>query len=509
MRKVLFLAALTTACATSTPEPYPIARGEAPVVFEVPSAPTRTATVSGTIEMSVEGAIFEALANNRDLRVQRYGPVLAGTFEQIERGVFDPELYGSFVLQRERASQVARATGERFDVTGTNTDTEIGVRQRLPTGTTVEASASHGFDESTRTPRQQVARFGLTVTQSLLRGLGPSVNLASLDRARLDLDASVHELEGFAQALIARVETAYWLFALRTEEIAIFSRSLQVAREQQDEVEQRIDVGLLPELEAAAARAEVARREQALIDAKSRLRGAELTLIHAALPGSRVTLVATSPLATELRPLDDVEAHVELALATRPEIEESQVRLEQNRLDLVVTENGILPRLDFFLALGKTGFDSSASGSFRDLGGPNYDFVAGVSLSDVLGHRASKAFDRATRITRRRLEEAIENLRAEVALDVRLAADEVARAQALIAATAVTRSLQEKAVAAEKERFDVGTTTALIVATAQRDLLSAQIDEIRAVVDYRIALVNLYRAEGTLLARRGITLGAR
>ena len=43
-----------------------------------------------------------------------------------------------------------------------------------------------------------------------------------------------------------------------------------------------------------------------------------------------------------------------------------------------------------------------------------------------------------------------------------------------------------------------------VVAQAQRDLLSAQINEIQAVVGYLKALVELRRLEGSLLLYRGI-----
>lgn len=44
------------------------------------------------------------------------------------------------------------------------------------------------------------------------------------------------------------------------------------------------------------------------------------------------------------------------------------------------------------------------------------------------------------------------------------------------------------------------------VSDQERDLLVSQLAEIEAVVEYRIALVNLYLAEGSLLERRGIGL---
>ncbi|MEZ4272348.1 MAG: hypothetical protein R3C68_13260 [Myxococcota bacterium] len=46
------------------------------------------------MKLSVEDAVVLALAHNRDLAVQQIKPIIAGTFEAIERGVFDPELFG-------------------------------------------------------------------------------------------------------------------------------------------------------------------------------------------------------------------------------------------------------------------------------------------------------------------------------------------------------------------------------------------------------------------------------
>ncbi|MDX9820077.1 MAG: TolC family protein, partial [Desulfococcus multivorans] len=129
----------------------------------------------GPLDLSVEQAVMLSLANNRDLRVRRLGPVIAGTFEQIERGNFDPEIFGEFEYAEEEASETARSTGTQFSVKGHDAFAAAGVRQQLPSGTRVEASVSHERSISNRAPEQQIARLGVSVTQSLLRGFGPAV----------------------------------------------------------------------------------------------------------------------------------------------------------------------------------------------------------------------------------------------------------------------------------------------------------------------------------------------
>ena len=61
-------------------------------------------------------------------------------------------------------------------------------------------------------------------------------------------------------------------------------------------------------------------------------------------------------------------------------------------------------------------------------------------------------------------------------------------------------------VEAERERVQAGESPPLLVAQAERDLVAARIAEIEAQVAYRVALVSLYAAEGSLLPRRGVRL---
>ncbi len=98
----------------------------------------------------------------------------------------------------------------------------------------------------------------------------------------------------------------------------------------------------------------------------------------------------------------------------------------------------------------------------------------------------------------------MENMKDLVRLDVELAFIEMLQARKQVDATKVTRSFQEEKLRAETAKFKVGKSTAILVAGAQRDLLSSQVAEAESLVKYLIARINLYKAEGSLLARRGI-----
>jgi outer membrane protein len=516
-------ALISFACGCSSPDYWPMAEKQIER-YEMP-APVPAVTVpdawqpkidnpaevpdSRPLELSIEQAILLALRNNRDLHVQQLAPVITGTFEKIERGVFDAELFADLEYTAEQTGD----TGQT-DINGDDETEEhaavIGLRQKLPSGTTVEASVAQNRSSSIRADRDQAARLGLSVTQSLLRGFGPAVNLVQVRQAELDTTASIYELRGVTEALLADTETAYWSFVLARQKIDIFERSLAIALQQLDEVRQRIEVGILPQIEEAAAHAETARREQALIDARSSLQETRLRLLRLINLGGKgqldIPINATSEPLISAEPVTNLDDRLQLAGRARPDLNEARLRLQQNRLETIMTRNGLLPKLDLFISLGKTGYGETFADSFRNMDENTYDFTAGIQLSHFLGNRQAAARDLAARATWRQSSEAVKNLEQIVDLDVRLAVNEVERSRQQITASKATRLLQEEALQAEKERFDVGASTALQVAQAQRDLLASSIDEVEAVVNYRQALVALYLAEGSLLERRGVRL---
>jgi outer membrane protein TolC len=176
-------------------------------------------------------------------------------------------------------------------------------------------------------------------------------------------------------------------------------------------------------------------------------------------------------------------------------------------LEVVKTKNGLLPMMDLFITLGKTGYADSFGNSVSDLDGESYSVAGGISFEYPLLNRDAAALHRRAVLTRRQDEEAVDNLAQLVQVDVRSAYIEVNRTAEQVAATAVTRKLQQEKLRAETEKFRVGRSTTLLVAQAQRDLVASRISEVDAVVNYLKALVGLFRLEGSLLERRGVLPG--
>jgi len=468
---------------------------------------------SGPLKVSVEEAILTTLERNQELRVQRLGPRLSRTGIEMERAAFDPTLTGNLSYSRGRTERDSDVTGKSIGTTSKRTDAGVGVSEFLPTGTNVAVDLSANRSWATGAGDQNTAGVGLSVTQALLRGFGLGVNLASLRQAQLDSSVSEYELRGYAEMLVARVEETYWDYALAQRQIEIFTDSLKIAQQQLGEVEERIKIGKLAEIERAAAQAEVALREEALINARSTLATTRLQMLRLLnAPGAnlwnRDVVLQDQPSSVDVQ-LDDVESHVQIGLRMRPDQNQARLGIQRGDLELVKTRNGLLPRMDLFITLGRTGYADSFGGSVRSSDGHGYDGTIGVNFEYPLLNRAARARHERATVSLDQQQEALRNMEQLAQLDIRSAYIEVTRLKEQIVATAATRRLQEETVRSEIEKFRVGKSTTLLVARAQRDLLSARIDEIRAVMSHLKALVELYRLEGSLLERRGILAPGR
>jgi outer membrane protein len=447
--------------------------------------PLTGAGAQGSLSLSLREALLLAMEHSTSLKVERLNPEIFRTFELAEQAATDPHLAAS------AAQTWNPETGGPVPASGV----AAGLAWSLPTGTSLSGSVSASWDDP------QTVSLDVALTQSLLRGAGTAVNLARLRQARLDTFASQYELQGFAASLASQVESVYWNLYLAERQQAIYRESLTLAERQVAETEVRIRVGKLAEIELAAAKAEVASRQDALATSQTQgetIRQSLLLLINPPGTGWDTQIQLTDQPAPPQGPLDEVQAHVDLGLRLRPDLNQARLQIQRGELELIVTRNGLLPQLDLVLQLGKIGTFSSFSGS--------PELSAGFSLGYTPGDRAARALDQRARLESRQSQEALGNLERLAESQIRSAYLEAQNTARRVGTTATLRVLQEEKLRAETEKFRVGSSTSFLVAQAQRDLLASQLDEAQAAVDYLSTVTNLYLLEGSLLERRGLTL---
>ncbi len=468
----------------------------------------------GPLKLTVTEAILLCLENNRGLEVQRLNPSIRQTFEEQERAVFDPVTGVDVSAGRVKGERLARSGSDTEDFTTDAAEGIISLAQYFPTGTTVALEAGAQMnDSSLYDDTFYETRLGMTLTQALLRGYGTNVNLARLQQARLETRMSEYELRGFTEFLVAEVERIYWDYALARRQIEIVEESLKVARQQLDETKELITVGRLARAELAAVQAEVAAQDQALIEARANKESIHLQLLRLLNPAGpgiwqREVDLIHQPTLPEVN-LEDVALYVAVSLRMRPILNQARLEIVRGNLELVKTRNGLLPLLDLFITLGKSGYANSFGTSIGNVTEDRYDALAGVKFNYPVFNRDAKAQHRRALLTREQAKKALDNLSQLVEVDVRTAYIAVNRTKQQIAASSVTRRFDEEKLRSESEKLRVGKSTSFLVAQAQRDLLVSRIAEVRALANYLKALADLYRLDGSLLERRGISAPGR
>jgi len=472
----------------------------------------------GPIEITLEDAVQMAFENNSMLRVEKINPEIEQTYEDQEKAAFDPLLTGNAEVTKEKSRSTstasrpspAGAVTESPDLITKETDAKIQLTKPFSSGTKVSASALLNRIWTNRPTKRYKTRVGLRITQSFLKNAGRNVNMAGLRQAKLKTQMSIYELRGFSETLLAEIEASYWEYALSLSRVEIVEESLNLARQQQKDTQEMINVGLMAETEIIATEAEIALRLQYLIDAQSKNALSRLRLLQLMNPaGQKVSkqqvMLITEPVISELNP-DDVEAYIATAIEMRPDLNQAKLNLQRNDLEILKTKNGLLPKLDLFIALGKTGYADTFKESVNDIDGRRYDIMAGVDFEFPVRNRDAEAHHRRALLSRAQAEEAVNNLSQLVELDIHNACIELTRTRQQLFASRSTRELQKEKLRIETEKFKVGRSTNFLVAQAQRDFMLSSINEKEAVVNSLKAVTNLFRMEGTLLKHRGIQI---
>ncbi|MBN2589084.1 MAG: TolC family protein [Sedimentisphaerales bacterium] len=462
-----------------------------------------------SMTINIEQAILLAMENNRSLIVQKMNPEIRSTYEQEERSVFDPVIGGDISQRRTVADRLSRAGSSTESQTVDTINGSVSLDKYFSSGTNLSLEGSSSYTDSSLYSDTFVSnRLGITVTQALLQGLDVRANMARVHQASLDTLISEYELRGFSEVLLEAVEIGFWNYALAQKQIEIYTNSLDLAQQQMDQIQERINIGTLAETELAAAKAEVALRKENLITARSILSQTRLNLLVLLNPSDEIDWNMDINLQYQTAlpeiELDDVEQHVKVAMKMRPDLNEARLLIKRGELEVVKTKNGLLPRLDAFITFGKSGYANTFDKAMSNMDENSYDAQFGLMFQYPVSNKSAKARNARAVLSKQQMLKAYDNLVQLAQVDIRWAYIDVTSAREQITATTATRNLQEEKLRVENEKFSVGRSTSLLVAQAQRDLVASQIAEIQANVNYFQSLVSLFGLEGSLLQRRGI-----
>jgi len=479
------------------------------------------------ILLTLDEAVEIGLRQNLDVVLQR--DVRNESRLSIEQnlGIYDLTLTGQASAASQKSAPTSALTASQSNRQVFN----VGLTQLVPTG----GQLTFGFNNNRENSNLSFSSFNpsynsglsLAYNQPLLQSFGRLATERGILLARSRSRSSVQDFAHLVVATVQSVVNAYWSLVGARQQLVVAQESLALAKELHERNRVQVEVGTMAPLELIQSEAAIASREGDIISAQGAVGDAEDTL-------RRLLNLQQGPLwQAEIRPVTDpvtdrvainLDAAIRNALATRPELKVQEEQVVQAQINDEYFKNQLKPRLDLNLSYGTAGAggnlilrDANGNvvgflpGGFSDAfsqatGFQFYGWQVQLNFSYPLQNRAARATSAIADLDLARMKITLDSLHQTVITEVRQAARRVDTAAKQIDAAKASRQFQEKNLDAERKRYENGMSTSFEITRIQQDVTTARSLEVNAIISYRTALADFYRATGRLLDISGIRL---
>lgn len=398
--------------------------------------------------------------------------------------------------------------------------------------------------------------LALTISQPLLAGAGRFINRRNIIIA--ENNRKIADLAFAQQAITTTTNTiiAYWELAYARQYVNVTQQAVTVAEKLYSDNKKQLDIGTMAPLDVTRAESELATDRQNLIVAQTTKLQDELVLKNyiskdpLASNLISVEIIPTdkpdSPASISTTSFDDA---VKEAFAKRPDLQEQYYNLKNADVDVRATKNALLPSATlsaYYASAGLAG-NSFTTGTASIIAGqpvvngsgvavPGYfipetvtpvtgtakdglstaqsqifhndfpTYAAQLTLTLPLRNRAAQADNIHAQLVRRQMEAQTQQIKNTALLDVRNTTIAVEQGRAQVQAASKARELQQQTFDAERKKYELGASTVYQVILTQRDLITAQGTELRALANLAEAKANYERALGRTLEVNSVTI---
>jgi outer membrane protein TolC len=387
------------------------------------------------------------------------------------------------------------------------------VTRMIPTGGTIGLHAGTAYSKQDAgmlgTSEYWTDDLALTISQPLLRGFGPKLYNANEQRARIGRDVAVLGRRAAALETVQEIVSAYWDLVLAQRQIAITEQSLSLARERLRITEIGAQGGKIAKAEIPAVQQIIATREEEVL-------GGELNVLERSIALRRAVGMEINAgelglrVATELETKDSgfaVGPLLERAYAQSPELAQLAKQEAGATIEIDITENGLLPRLDLALSFGPTGTADTFSGAGKNLvkfselsAQGSLTFQQSLHRDDVKGR------SKELRLGREKLRVNASDIRLQIAQTMAraIAQIELAKRRVVLSQRAIDLAIEN--IRIETDRFNLGKATNFDVLNRLEEQRQAELRKAQAMIDWHKAETVVQALTGDLLPAFGISV---
>jgi outer membrane protein len=452
----------------------------------------------------------------------------------------DPVLTGSASWAHQTTPQSSTFITGTTSLVQQQNLSNVGIQKGFLTGTIVNLGLNNNSTRSNN-PRNDFnpstsASLGLSITQHLLQGFGPAVNSRQIHIARNNREVADLTFKLQVETTVAAVMSLYWQLVAFNESVRVAQEAVTAAQRLYEDNKRQVEVGTMAPIEVTRAEAQIAAADQQLTLARMQVLQQE-TIMKTALSRTGVAspsvadahIIPTDVIRIpDVEPISPVQDMMAMALASRPELAQSRIQIQNQELTIRGSKNGLLPTLDAVVNVSNSALAgdlttlSAPPGTIRGnnaffVGGygsvltqlfsrnfPNY--AAGFNLTIPLRNRAANAQVINDELTLRQQQFGLQRLENQIRVDVQNALIALTQARASYQSAAQQRKLQAQTLDAEQKKLALGASTIYNVIQDQQSLTAAESNEVTAQAAYVRAKVELERATGQILTNHNISL---
>jgi outer membrane protein TolC len=493
------------------------------------------------VALTLDDAVKFALDRNLDIAVQRLNPEINDIAYASVKSVYHPNLTSVVSTQETTNPATSTLSGSQqvgAPVIAGVTNFNGGLAQSIPWGGG-NASIQLNNNKQTTTSLNVLynptfnTNWSGTYTQPLFRNFTIDSTRRTLQVTKINRDVSDVQLRATITNTLSNVRNAYWDYVFAVQSVEVARQSLDLADRLVRDNQTRVEVGTMAPIDVVQAQSQAATARQNLVGAQSTMRTAELALKRLIVSGT-----ADPNWNVRLDPVDrpefttqsfDIEAAIRRALSERTDLAIARKNIEANDVTLKFLVDQMRPQADFVATYGLVGlggsqyvYEPGATGVNRQPIGTlpggyadalttlfhtNYPrWTAQINFSYPLGVSAQEANVARARVQLNQVQAQTKQIELQVATEVTNAVLTAQSNTERVQAAQAARELAQKQLEAEQSKFEVGMSTNYNVIQSQRDLATAQNNELQAILNYRKSLVELERLQQTTLQNLNITV---
>lgn len=450
---------------------------------------------------------------------------------------FDTQFSGQLFWNKQDRPSNVRGIGAQFTplvFQGTTATYQTELSKRTAQGAQFSLRHVTLYDRNNSPIRQFPSDFTGWVEaewrQPLLRGAGTEFNRIAGPSgiigqyngvliARVNEEVALAEFEAAVIRLVNDVEQAYWELSANYRVLEASLRGREAALQTFQYQEVRLKVGAGRSDEEAQAQSQFyqfqAQVEQALSGEQGLYASEQRLRYLLGMPPADGRLIKPVTEPNDIRVVFDWESALTQALQRRVEIRRQRFNLKRREMELIAARLNRRPQLDFlgnyrWRGLGDNligGSGGELDNLFGEISGGQYqEWQAGMELTFPVGLRAASNAVAHARLAISREQALLGETELRISHTLSDAVRRIGLTHSLLETNYNGFLADLRQVDVLRRRYRDGTDNINFLLQAQRQVVTSEIQFYRSLSDYNLAIRDLHREKGSLLAYSGVAL---